>query len=169
MISTELNNLPWELLHLGGEDFLALQVPLVRNPVVEMYKPGAIAELRRDRQQPVIALVACNPGQPPLPMVREEYEVVANLLERSQVVVRQMGQEPRDRLEFLGALADRQFALIHFAGHAHFDDENPARSFIRFPTSGRLEEQITAGQLYQHMAGTPVFFINACKSAGNPA
>jgi CHAT domain-containing protein len=165
VISTELNNLPWELLHLGDDDFLGLKVPLVRNPLVETYKPGAIDELRRERRQPIHALLACNPGQPPLPMVREELEVLRRLLEGTQVAVRVMGQEPPDRLEFLGGLADRQFALVHFAGHGHYDVENPARSFIKVLDAGNVEQPVTAEQLRQHMAGAPLFFVNACESA----
>jgi CHAT domain-containing protein len=165
VISTELNDLPWELLHLGEDDFLPLKVPFVRNPVVAAYKPGAIEELRTERRQPIRALLAGNPGQPALPMVREELEILSGLLEGAQVIVRQMGREPRDRLEFLGGLADRQFALIHFAGHGHFDVDNPAHSFIRLLAADNVEQQVTAEQLYQHMAGAPVFFLNACESA----
>jgi len=165
VISTELNNLPWELLHLGEEEFLALEVPFVRNPVVETYKPGAIDELRRERRRPIHALLACNPGRPPLPTVKDELEVLAGLLERTQVVVQRMGQEPRDRIEFLGGLADRQFALIHFAGHGHFDADYPARSFIEMMDADEAEQRVTAEQLYQHMAGAPVLFVNACESA----
>jgi CHAT domain-containing protein len=165
VISTELNNLPWELLHLGDDDFLALKVPFVRNPVVETYKPGALDELRKGRQQPIRALLACNPGQPPLPMVGEELEILAKLFQTANVVVRRMGREPKDRIEFLGGLADRQFAVIHFAGHGHFDAENPARSCIRMLAADNVEQQVTAEQLYQHIAGAPVFFLNACESA----
>jgi CHAT domain-containing protein len=165
VISTELNDLPWELLHLGEDDFLALKVPVVRNPVVETYKPGAINELRRERERPIRALLACNPGQPPLPMVREELDILARLFQTTQVVVKRMGEGPRDRIELLGGLADRQFALIHFAGHGHFDAENPARSCIRLLSADNVEEQVTAEQLYRHIAGAPVIFFNACESA----
>ena len=163
-ISTELNDLPWEILHLGEDDFLALKVPFVRNPPV-LYKPGAIEELRAERRPPIRALLAGNPGLPALPMVREELEILDRLLDGAQVIVRQMGREPRDRIEFLGDLADRQFALIHFAGHGHFDVDNPAHSFIKLPAAGNEEQQVTAEQLYQQMAGAPVFFLNACESA----
>jgi CHAT domain-containing protein len=98
-------------------------------------------------------------------MVREELEILVELLEKAQVIVRQMGREPRDRIEFLAGLADRQFALIHFAGHGHFDVEHPARSFIRVLAADNVEQQVTAEQLYQHIAGAPVFFVNACESA----
>lgn len=166
VLSTELNDLPWELLHLGEDDFVALKVPFVRSPPVERYKPGAIGELRRERQLPIHALLACNPGQPPLPMAREELEILTNLLETAQVVVRQMGREPtRDRIGLLSSLADRQLALIHFAGHGHFDAENPGQSFITVLAADNVEQRVTAEELYQHMAGAPVFFLNACESA----
>ena len=164
-ISTELNDLPWELLHPGGEDYLALQVPLVRSPVVERYKAGAVRELLKSRQLPVKAVLASNPGHPPLPTASEEVTTLARLLSQARVVVLRMGQDVHDSVDLRGSLSDGQVTILHFTGHGHFDEADPTQSFFRVLTANGQEEKVTAEQLYQSMAGAPVLFLNACELA----
>jgi len=165
VVSTELNDLPWELLHTGGDDFLALKVPMVRNPVITAYKSGAVGELLKIRQSPICALLACNPGIPKLLMVEKEIRILIQMLQNSQVTVKQMGREIQDSIDLRADLANGDFALVHFAGHGHFEAHDPSHSFIKIFNTNGEEQELTAQQLYDNMAGAPVLFLNACQSA----
>ena len=144
-LSTELNDLPWELLHPGGDDYLALRVPLVRSPVVPRYKDGAVRELLRTRPLPFKAMLASNPGQPPLPMVADEVATIARLLlSQEQVGIWRMGQDMQDSVALRAGLADGQFTIIHFAGHGYFNADDPTQSFFNVLAASGREEPITA-------------------------
>ena len=90
---------------------------------------------------------------------------LARLLRQAQVVVLRMGQDVQDSVDLRGSLSEGQFTIIHFTGHGHFDEADPTQSSFKVLTAGGQEEQVTAEQLYQSMAGAPVLFLNACELA----
>nr|WP_325308636.1 CHAT domain-containing protein [Longimicrobium sp.] len=103
-----------------------------------------------------------NPGLERLAGASAEVRAIAAGYPRSRVVT--------DRAATAGAFraALRSAGMVHYAGHAVFDDERPERSYLALapepghPGPGRL----TAGELAQlDLSGEPLVVLAACRSA----
>ncbi|MEE8389849.1 MAG: CHAT domain-containing protein, partial [Anaerolineae bacterium] len=93
----------------------------------------------------------------------DEAENLAGLIER------RLGLHPphilchhrATRKAVLGALSSGEYDLIHYTGHAFFDQRNPGASGLILAEN----KVLTAREIQDTLNGQPVVFLNACESA----
>lgn len=142
--------LPWELCH-DGQDFLALR----HAPGRQLLWDGATGDGRSDD---IIGQRALLVGNPSGDLAEAEAEVEA-LMERFDAAGEGIECEllcrgQASRLRFLEALASGRYRLLHLACHARPD--------AILLADGWLE----AEEIRQALAGKPLVYLNACRSAG---
>ncbi len=153
-IETNYADQAWELMH-DGQDFLCLRVPVGRLPV--MHK-----EVRKNKH-----LSSCRPrvlligdANEDLPQARQEVLEIRDMLADRAEVVTLIGKEAT-----LTAFTDHLvvdtpvFDIIHFAGHAYSNLENPQEPKLALSFSDeKVEPDIIQGSLKY----SPIVFLNAC-------
>jgi CHAT domain-containing protein len=156
-VDERLIDLPWELIH-DGRDFLCLRYAAGRRLVSDQ-----AIHLSGRRPRPARgarALVVANPTMD-LPAAEAEGTQVAELLrEKCNMEVDYFRGDELDKKGFLLSL--RNYDVVHFAGHAEHDAENPDESCLRMSDGG-----ITAFEIARFLKdqSPPVVFLNACWSA----
>lgn len=123
--STQATRIPWEWLDAGGQE-LAMKRPCVRRPVGVSHQ----ARGRRQPGAPLRALVlgdagdaAEGQGMPHLFYADLEARVIARLLEtRVGATVTCLSREQAVHARVMDEIERGQYDIIHFAGHAWFDD-----------------------------------------------
>lgn len=157
-ITTNDLELPWELMHDDG--FLCLKRPVARMPMGQ-------ASPRRQRRASEsgnlrFLLIYSDPcGN--LQRAEREVRVIEKALKdewESQIDV-----EVRRREEVSGSalnrlLAFEAFDVIHYAGHASFNREDPDLSGLLLHD----QEVFFAQKIRRLLEGRPLVFINACES-----
>lgn len=127
VLDGEAANYPWELMASRTREEVR---PIARGR-------GMIRQLVTDRSRPLRpsanssdVLVIGDPklesGASQLEGARREAEQIATLLKDNQYDVKQVIQE--DPLTTLSRLFERDYRIIHLAGHGHFDAANPTNS-----------------------------------------
>ncbi len=113
--------------------------------------------------QKLAALIIADPASDAsLAGALAEAEAVADLLEREGVEVTMLLQENATRAAVVRALLNKQFDILHFAGHCFYDAENLAGSGWIFKMNPI--ECFTASEL-SRLDRIPAFvFANACES-----
>ncbi|MBU0490224.1 MAG: CHAT domain-containing protein [Chloroflexi bacterium] len=158
VISTNDDRLPWELLH-DGADFMALKHAVGR----QLAAPGQARRIEsREPGRTWKALFIANPTGD-LDAAAEEADDLADLVQKL------LGIEPphvlwhrrATRKAVLGALSSGEYDLIHYSGHAFFDQDDPKSSSLIL--SGN--EALTAHEIQENLNGQPIVFLNACESA----
>lgn len=159
IISTNDNDLPWELLH-NGIQFLALSCPVGKRFVSK-------DPTRRDASQlagqPWKALLIANPTGD-LEGTGEEAMLLADLMEKQLGAIPPphiLCQERATRKTVLGELSSGEYNLIHYSGHAFFNEHDPGASGLIL-TGGQI---LTAREIQTTLRGSPLVFLNACESA----
>ncbi len=164
--------LPFELLD-DEKGPLALRHPMSRqiNQTIATGRKSSWREflnLRRDNHGSVRALLIATEKE-----AIPEIEKVAQQLEAfSQKINIQLQIDLPDRSSPLAIgqvreeLAKKQHHLIHFVGHATFDEERPERSYLGTPKDID-EEHITAAELHDLLLGSPTQFLylSCCSGA----
>ena len=154
VLATNDLELPWELLH-DGNDFLATARPMARMPLGRA-QPREAREFGEPRQIRVLLSHADPDGS--LPHAKAEIEAICKALEHWDVKV-----EVDDAVtsEVLGdALRHNQYDIIHHAGHASFDPEDPDGCGLYLAD----REVFCGSKVRQFVEGQPLVFLNACES-----
>ncbi len=156
-IDERLIDLPWELIHDGGE-FLCLRYGLGR---LLMSDQEFLPVRRRPRSAiDTRVLVVADPTND-LPAARLEGRRVASLLrDRCKLRVDEFTTSGMTKKDFLLSL--RTYDLIHFAGHASHDPRSPDESCLVF-----ADGEIPAFEIARFLAtrSPAMVFLNACWSA----
>ncbi|MCK1388895.1 SIR2 family protein [Bradyrhizobium sp. 21] len=152
-LAAEIDLLPWELTTIGG-DFL-----LLRNPVVRMAGVSNAARGYPNLRGNVRVLLIGDPNRNddlPLEAAEQEIKAIAKIYE---------GHKRFETLTLLGpeatfdtvasGLASGTFDIIHFAGHAWFDDLEP---FLLL--SGQVKLRATEMRSLLSMRPPAVLFLN---------
>ena len=151
-------DLPWELLHVNGK-FVSRSHRFARQ--LELGSPGRQGAPTA-ASGPLRVLVIGNPTQD-LPGAANEANAVAAMLEEAGAVVTALVGDDQHGISYgeVTALLDREsFAVVHYAGHAKFDE-------LRQDASGLLlaDRRLTAGELANRNNLPRLFVANACNSA----
>lgn len=168
---------PWELMH-DGEDFMCLKHAMGRfvntsvnttyraNPMFE--RPYASLGTPLDKLS-ILVISVSNP-QPRgdntfirLPEAEKETQKIIEMLnnnENVEVVLLKNKQATFDVI--FQTLRQKRYHILHFCGHAHFNDQLPYRSGLVL-----YDRDLTTGQLMNLIGGKPpvLCFVNACETA----
>lgn len=121
-LSPELELLPWEMTQVDGR-FLVLRNPVVRAPVVSETARGY--PLMR---QPVRVLLIGDPNQEDgfaLPGALEEVQQIADVYRRHPALACDSLIGPQATFDGVAtALSSGNYDVVHFAGHAWFDEDS---------------------------------------------
>lgn len=153
------SRIPWETLYLAGR-FPALETGMSRRYLADNLSVAKWLEQRRHGEELDVLLVINPTGD--LDGAEVEGKRVAELFgANSRVRLHRMRGEQATKKKLATAFSSGQYDIVHYAGHAYFDPENPARSGIICAGKERLrgEELASLGNL-----PTLVFF-NACEAA----
>lgn len=156
-LDDQLIHIPWELLH-DGHRFLCQQFAMGR---VVRTRQQMIGSPSRDLALPLTMLVLADPDGD-LKAAYDEGICIRDFVETMQDKVRVGFRSEGAQADFIRAKL-RHFDIVHFAGHADYDEGRPERSGWRL---GR--EHLTAADILK-MSGTgnmpALIFVNGCQSA----
>jgi class 3 adenylate cyclase/CHAT domain-containing protein/tetratricopeptide (TPR) repeat protein len=156
-LDDQLVHVPWELLH-DGKQFLCQRFNMGR--LVKTRQ--AISDIRtRLLARPLKMLVLADP-KGDLKGAYEEGTLIRDFMDQDKDLVSVSLLSDNITPDFIREKI-RNFDLIHYAGHADYDPENPAQS------GWRLSEGVIRAEEINKMAGTAampaLIFSNACQSA----
>lgn len=154
-ISTDLADVPWELLH-DGQDFLCLSRPVGRK--IQLLKEPE--KHNYARSSPLRGLVIGNPTGN-LPGAQDEAQAVAEILEKANIKVDLLNGPQQARAKaFSIKLSNNKYDFIHYAGHGHFNPDAPHLSGLKFQ-----DATINAGELERGLKSRAFVFLSACDVA----
>lgn len=150
-----------------GTVFFGPFLRLTRQFRTMLGSPGLTPQLGRS----VKALIIADPAFEPelrLPGARREGRAVADALNRFRqeggldiAVDEHIGANECDPVDILALLFDEEFDIVHYAGHAVFDEKHPSRGGWVF---GR-DCILSAREIFQTRRIPKLVFANACCSA----
>ena len=160
-IRTNDVELPWELMRVQGREgpeTLCLERPVARMPAGRAY-PRRETTKKRDFQGLRFLLIYSDPDNN-LPAAGREIEQIASGLPAELVTIDRL--LPADVLgnKLNKVLIDADYDVIHYAGHAFFDDKDADLSGLVLKGS----ELFFAQKVRRLLEGHPLVFLNACES-----
>ncbi len=179
-VTTNDLELPWELMLQrdeargarpeapAGDGFLCVRRPVARLPMGHAFpRQDRGVPARRERLR--FLLVHSNPRHD-LPEVEREVEAVRAALLAGwgdRIDVEMLGAGDVTGKRFNRVLREGAFDVIHYAGHAHADEEQGDLSGLLLGG----EEVFFAQKVRRLLEGRPLVFLNACQSGavGGPA
>jgi hypothetical protein len=163
-ITTNDLELPWELMHAQGK-FLSLERPVARMPMGRALPPADRAAAPRADRLLRFLLIYADPEKN-LANAEQEIETVRQYLERdwkSRIRVDVLAGERATGRRLNEVLRSGTYDVIHYAGHAHFDQESHELSGL-YVGDGQESEVFFAQKIRRLMAGRPLVFLNACET-----
>jgi hypothetical protein len=152
-------NLPWELIGDSGE-FKALGTPFGRLVTTRVVPRPSRDPLTEDRE--VKILVVANPTQD-LDTTEEVQELESLRGEHGpfKVSVEILPGPEATRDRFVGAIKDQDLDIIHFAGHARLDRDEPEKSSLSL-----ADADLTADDILDLPWKKPPYYVfnSACES-----
>lgn len=172
----DLMNFPWELVH-DGNDFLCLKQYIgrfVRSKTTQPMFMNPDITLGSSLENLSILIISVPKTDPigetkdyePLPQAEVEAQAMCNLLSEIKNV-RIQYVTPKDATfdKVYLALKRNTYDILHFCGHAYYDDQHPANSGIVLRDKIMQTGQITNTIRGRKDKKLPVLcFINACES-----
>jgi CHAT domain len=165
-ITTNDLMLPWELMSYRDRNepevdkFLCLERPIARMPMGRYFP-------RHHREHPDevlrFLLVYADPKNNLRAAKREVDKIEANLKETwgTQIEIVKISEAQVTGRAMNKVLREGNFKVIHFAGHAFFDDDDADLSGLLLHEG----EQFLAQKIQRLLEGRPLVFLNACESA----
>jgi hypothetical protein len=156
-IDERLIDLPWELIH-DGTEYLCLRYAVGR---LLMSDQGFQAPHRHPLvAQETRALIVADPTGDLPAAAREGGEIASLLRDTCGMRVDEYTTSKISKKDFLLSLKD--YAIVHFAGHASHHSSSPDESCLHFS-----DGEIQAFEIARFVAGRSplVVFLNACWSA----
>jgi hypothetical protein len=152
------SRVPWEALNLRGW-FPALDGGLSRRYATADLVPARFDASRREQRELSVLLIANPTGD--LPGAEAERDRIARILSRTKTarlteVVGDAATIARVTAEFESGRHD----VIHYAGHAHFDDQRPGDGGLAL-----ADGELTGAHLSALARLPPLVVFNACESA----
>ncbi|MDP9120260.1 MAG: CHAT domain-containing protein [Acidobacteriota bacterium] len=155
--------LPWELLYNAEtKDYLGINplTPVVR--YLEVPRPHQLPPFEPPLR---LLIVASNPGlSAPLGLARERRLIEQTLMRDPEVEITVL--EHCDRESLVDAIGGAPFDVLHFMGHAGFDEATGTGTLLLDGPDGRVEP--LPGDLLAHLlkGSLPrLVVLNACNSA----
>lgn len=154
LIKTNDLVLPWELMY-DGEDFLCLQ-----NPVGRLFMGREFPRQNPyERGEKLRFLLIANPTGD-LEAAEREVEHISTGLEGAGVEIDVWIREEVNGWRLQEVLRAGRYDVIHYAGHAYFDSEEPDKSALLLAD----EYKLIAQKIQRLLRGRPLIFLNACES-----
>lgn len=156
-IDETLTDLPWEIIH-DGKEFLCLEYAFGRRIIANHSVSTPVARPRRI--EGMKALVVSNPTMD-LPSADDEgRRIVESLNKIGAIRVDHYSGRQISKKDLL--ITMREYDIVHFAGHASYDKDNPDESCIVVS-----DGEITAYEIAKFIAeeSPAIVFLNACWSA----
>ena len=159
-ITTNDLELPWELMRHANE-FLCLERPIARMPMGSAM-PSSTDTMPSTNEKLKFLLIYADP-QKNLPLARKEIIQIEQGLQRAwndSIDIDTLGiHNATTGAELNRALLEENYDVIHYAGHARFNEENSDLSSLLLDDS-----EFFAQKLRRLMKGRPLVFLNACES-----
>jgi CHAT domain-containing protein len=154
----EASRIPWETLHVGGAH------PALTQGLSRRYESDTLTVARWRESQAadarLKALLIANPTED-LPGAAEEARKLRLLFESAGMTLEILAGAAATRSRILARLAAERYDVLHFAGHAYFDADEPGRSGLLCAGEEVLRSDDLAG-----LANLPALvFCNACEAA----
>lgn len=160
-ITTNHLTVPWELMH-DGHEFLCLRRPLARMPMDWAFPRQVRGPAGTGNDRLRFLLVHADPHGT-IPRAREEVETIGRRLGerwREHIDVTTLIGEEATGAALNKALRSGRWDVVHFAGHAEFNDERPALSGLLLHDG----ELFFAQKVQRLLEGQPLVFLNACRT-----
>jgi tetratricopeptide (TPR) repeat protein len=153
-LDDQLIYIPWELC-FDGQNFLTIKFMIGRQ--VRTDQVIQQTQYRKDSQVPLKMLIIIDPTES-LKHAQYEAESLCSILEDNpNIEIELIGGRQADKLSLISEMRNKD--LIHFIGHAFFDEKNPERS------GWILKEGILTSQEMGRMDTSPLLvFSNSCQS-----
>jgi len=155
IISTNDCQIPWELLH-DGQTFLGLRAPIARRLMVTRWVAGQESTVT---SEPTFLIISNPLGD--LPEADREADELMALLDARGIAYDLLRGPRATYIGVQQALVSGRYEVIHYTGHAFFDDEHPDRSGLHLAG----DRNLPASQIEGILRGRPLVFLNACSSA----
>jgi len=152
-IATNDPSFPWELLH-DGEDFLCLKNSTGRKLISEFTRRRKSSPVKR---KPSALFVACE--SPDLENVDKEMNELHELM-KDYFTVEFITGKKATLIHVLEVLANNEFDIIHFSGHARVDEDKQEGKFLL------SDGYLYATEFMRCIQGSPLIFLNACLTSG---
>ena len=152
-------SIPWEMMmtsNSGEGKYIGLARPVSRQ-LRTGYSPPPISKVI-DKQ--INALVIGNPSsEHPLPGAEREAQSVKNIFRRAGMHVDYLGN-PTSMIEFLKLIIQKEYYIVHYAGHSNFDPQDPSSTGWIFD-----DGIITAGEIERLDKVPRIIISNSCLSS----
>lgn len=159
-ITTNDLELPWELMCFNDK-FLCLERPVARMPMGHAFPRGEKQQEHTGGKLRFLLIYADPTGN--LPSARREIEQIKNSLEKDwkdQIEIDFLDREQANGHTLNERLRSGIYDVIHYAGHAAFDSQDPDLSGLLLDG----EEVFFAQKIRRLIEGRPLVFLNACQS-----
>ena len=161
-LTTNDLELPWELMRYQ-DTFLSLERPMARMPMGRAF-PRIQAPQMREGGKLRFLLIYADPEKT-LPYAKDEIEKIREALESDATLAGQLEIVTLADRDITGRRLNQElqsgtFDVIHFAGHAAFDDEDPDLSGLLLHD----KEVFFAQKIRRLLEGRPLVFLNACQT-----
>jgi hypothetical protein len=170
-ITTNDLELPWELMYDSsweesesevGLGFLCLQRPIARMPMGRAF-PRAIRKPVQRGAKLRFLLVHSDPDTN-LPAAGTEVAQIERALGQhwsdDRIDITVLGPEEATVKQLTRALLTGNYDVIHYAGHAHFDADDPELSGLLM----HEREVFISQRIRRFVEGNPLVFLNACET-----
>ncbi|MBI1850302.1 MAG: CHAT domain-containing protein [Planctomycetes bacterium] len=158
-ITTNDLELPWELMHANGR-FLCADRPVARLPMGRSFPRIQNA---RPRGKKRFLLIYADP-EGNLSAAKKEVDAIEISLNsgwsRDEIEVDVLRREEATGDRLNNALLSGRYDVIHYAGHAAFDQENHELSGLLLHD----HEIFFAEKIQRLLEGSPIVFLNACET-----
>ncbi|MHA1267526.1 MAG: CHAT domain-containing protein [Candidatus Helarchaeota archaeon] len=158
-LDDNLLSIPWELCH-DGTEFFGRKYNIGRQVVVSS-KFQLMSYPTRSLQYPLRVLLLADPTET-LPGAVKECDSIHKELSKIDGIKEHLEYKSGPEIKLDKLYNDlREFDLIHYAGHAKFDEKNPSES--AWVINPEKDEYLTASMMAA-MNAPPIVFANACES-----
>jgi CHAT domain-containing protein len=167
----DLLNFPWELMH-DGHDYYCLKHSFGRfvnskqpSPDTSQFVPSEVDTTFHNLSVLVISVPNPLPRESGLvydrlPAVEEETNAIIETLCRVGIEPELLQKENATFDEVWNTVRENRYHIIHFSGHAHFDDDAQRSGLVLH------NRNMSTGQIRQCFNRRPpiLFFINGCET-----
>ncbi len=163
----EIHSLPLEIM-FDGEDYWGLKYNLSRAYNLQSLRTAMHAQNERQMKK---ALLIGNPtkGIPNLglPSATEEVDEIALILEDKKYDFITLKEQEAEVDHFIELINKNHFSIIHFAGHAFFDNYNPDISYLCFREGNELKKLYSNDlSKFFTLRGYPLIILSGCETGG---
>ncbi|HEX7373504.1 MAG TPA: CHAT domain-containing protein [Steroidobacteraceae bacterium] len=154
----DASRVPWETLYVGGGH------PALGRGISRRYESETLTVARwrdsRTSDAPLRVLLVANPTGD-LPGAAAEARALRRIFGVAGSTLAVLEGASATRTNVLAQLADGRYDVLHFAGHAFFDADDPGRSGLLC-----ADEVVLRGSDLANLANLPALvFCNACEAA----